>query len=143
MSKKLVGLFGALVVVALFGSALMTLINAMLTETSAPAVAVEQPTTRFITVAGTGLLQEESGRFFVRGSCQFEVALGTIDASTQLFGKVYADLSDQKTLREHYLNKRVTVIAAVEAAVDDKEVLRAVRTASLTIFRHSDGLPER
>ncbi|MCC6934081.1 MAG: hypothetical protein IT406_00065 [Candidatus Yanofskybacteria bacterium] len=105
--------------------------------------AAPEPVTRIITVGGTGLLQEEGGKFFVRASCQLEVALGAIDDDTRLFDEHRAALGDRSVMRERYLGKRVTVIATVEVTVDEKEVFRAVRTDNLIIFRHSDGLVAR
>ncbi|MCC6405487.1 MAG: hypothetical protein IT405_03840 [Candidatus Yanofskybacteria bacterium] len=114
------------------------------TTTTTEATKTVEPATRLITVGGTGLLQEERGEWFVRGKGQPEVALGAIDAETRVFDQYRVGLGGSLPLvREHFLGHRVTIIATVEVAVDDKEVFRAVRTESLVIFRHSDGLPER
>ncbi len=128
------------------------LASAYLTETSAPTPTIETRATRLITVAGTGKLEEEGGKLFVRGTGQPEVELGTIEFHRNrrtIIHPMGADLGGPTVevvadaFREHYLNQRVSVIATVEVVADNEKVFRAVRTARMTIFRHSDGLPER
>ena len=108
------------------------------------AVAAEERATRFITVAGTGRLEEESGKFFVRASCKLEVALGAIDENTFIVThSTSGGLGRMTVIRNRYLGQYVTVIAIVEVEVDNETVFRPVHTDHLTIFRHSDGLPRQ
>lgn len=131
----------ALLVVALLGAIFLVFHQ----WTPAQNAATEtQQATRFITVAGTGKLEMEDGKFFVRGAWQPEVALGAIDKNTFIVtDRTERGIGRMDIIQNHYLGRHVTVIALVEAKVDNETVFRPVHTDHLTIFRHSDGLPGR
>lgn len=118
----------------------------LVTACGGSGVKTEQPATRIITVGGTGTLENENDRWFVRAQCQPLVELGAIDNYTQVRGYTHeagAMLGRLDLMKNYFVGHRVTIVATMEAAIDNEEVFRPIRTRRLEIFRHSDGLPEQ
>lgn len=103
---------------------------------------------------GTGILDMEEripghATWSVRPMSGPPVELGAIDGQSSISTVRFSDAlgSEQVAvtmdeLKNRYRGRLVTVIARVEAMVDDDEVLRVFRTTHLSIFLHADGLQQ-
>jgi len=141
------GLFTLLLLPAIFVVMKSEGIGFSKTSSLAAKVAeTPQAATYYMVVHGSGNLEVENGRWFIRGACQPEVELGAIGKSTAIRAHGISGYTIENVtefLKGHYLGNPVTVIAHVVAEKSDGEVFRVVRTTSMDILRHSDGRAEQ